>query len=218
MTLQEIAQLVALGEGLTLEFKRRVPRPERIAKEVIAFANTRGGRLLLGVDDNGTIIGVRDPDEEVFALRQALRRCATPPIAFALERIQLEHRREVIVVTIEESARKPHFLRNGRYRQAYIRVEDRSIEASPEVLALMRAERHPRPVVFTFGEKELLLMRYLEHYGRITVQQFAQLAHLPRCQASRTLVLLAEAHVLQLHPDEPHDYFTLAYNVSSSAA
>ncbi len=218
MTLQELNQLVALGEGLTLEFKRRVPRPERIAKEVIAFANTRGGRLLLGVDDSGTIVGVRDPDEEVFALRQALRRCATPPIAFTMERIAVEHRREVIVVTIEESARKPHFLRNGRHRQAYIRVEDRSIEASPEVLALMRAEKHPRNVVFTFGEKELLLMRYLEHYGRITVQQFAQLANLSRRQASRTLVLLTEANVLRLHPDEPHDYFTLAYSDSPSTA
>ena len=55
MTLQELNQLASLGEGPSLEFKRKVPRPERIAKEVIAFANTRGGRLLLGVDDDGTI-------------------------------------------------------------------------------------------------------------------------------------------------------------------
>ncbi len=212
MTLQELNQLVALGEGPTLEFKRKVPRPERIAKEIIAFANTQGGRLLLGVDDNGTLVGVRDADEEVFALCQALRRCAIPPIAFTLERIQLEHRREVIVVTIEESARKPHFLRNGHQRQAYVRVADRRIEASPEVLALMRAQKRPRRIVFTFGENELRLMRYLETYGRITVTQFAHLANLSRQQASRTLVRLAEANLLRLHPDEPQDYFTLAYN------
>ena len=69
MNLEELNRVVQLGEGLTLEFKTRVPKPERIAKEVIAFANTIGGRLLLGVDDDGTVKGVRDSDEEEYALK-----------------------------------------------------------------------------------------------------------------------------------------------------
>ena len=67
MTLEEIKRLVARGEGRHLEFKRRVPEPERVAKEVVAFANSGGGRLLLGVDDDGTIVGVRDSEEEEFS-------------------------------------------------------------------------------------------------------------------------------------------------------
>jgi predicted HTH transcriptional regulator len=57
MTLRELEQLVELGEGISLEFKRRVPQPERIAKEIVALANTNGGRIVLGVSDDGTIEG-----------------------------------------------------------------------------------------------------------------------------------------------------------------
>ena len=54
-----LAELIAQGEGKTLEFKRELPRFEQIAKTVIAFANTSGGRLLIGVDDDGARLAVR---------------------------------------------------------------------------------------------------------------------------------------------------------------
>ena len=73
MTHEDLKRLVLLGEGPRLEFKNRVPRPYRIAREVIAFANTDGGTVLIGVDDDGTILGLRDAEEELFALSTALR-------------------------------------------------------------------------------------------------------------------------------------------------
>lgn len=66
MTLDHLRRLVARGEGQTIEFKRRVPSPDRLAKEVIAFANSSGGQLLLGVTDDGRIVGVKDSEEEEF--------------------------------------------------------------------------------------------------------------------------------------------------------
>lgn len=213
MTLQELSQLVSLGEGAHLEFKRRVPKPERIAKELIAFANTKGGRLLLGVDDNGTITGLRDVEEEEFVLRRALKRHTYPQIEFNSERIPIATRRDVIVISVPESDSKPHYLvgTNGSGRTAYVRVDDRSVEASPEAIRLMRIGEGSEAVTFEFGEKELMLMRYLDTYGRITVNQFARLANISRRSASRTLVLLTRANVLRLHADHGHDYFTLAY-------
>ena len=53
-----VLSLIAQGESKTLEFKRELPRFEQIAKTVIAFANTSGGKLLIGVDDNGSLVGV----------------------------------------------------------------------------------------------------------------------------------------------------------------
>ncbi len=210
---QDLSQLVSLGEGANLEFKRRVPKPERIAKELIAFANTRGGRLLLGVDDNGRITGLRDVEEEEFVLRRAMQRHSDPPIEFHSERIPVAHRRDVIVISVPESGTKPHYLvgDNGAARTAYVRVADRSIEASPEALRLMRVRDGGETVTFEFGEHELMLMRYLESYGRITVKQFASLANISRRRASKTLVTLTRANILRLHADHRHDYFTLAY-------
>lgn len=217
MTLQELTQLASLGEGRHLEFKRRVPRAERIAKEVIALANTGGGRLLLGVDDDGAIVGVRDAEEEEFALKEALGTHCEPPIRFSTERVPVSRRRDVIVVSVPSSEKRPHYLSNGTEearRTAYVRVRDMSVEASKEAVRLMRKRDAADDVLFEFGEKEQMLMRYLDKYGRITVGQFAALADIPPRRASHTLVLLTRANVLRLHPDDQSDYFTLAYDLS----
>ncbi len=221
MKIEELSRLVLLGEGLTLEFKNKVPRPERIAKEVIAFANTQGGRLLIGVDDDGAIKGVKDSSEEEYALKEALEIHCDPPVDFTTERIPVSNKRNVILVHVPQSKRKPHQLINlingsGEVASTvYIRVEDMSVEASREHVRLMRAQKKQDDVVFEFGDKEKVLMRYLENYGRITVAQFAKLVDIPSRRASHTLVLLTKANVLQLHPDSKHDYFTLAYDMSA---
>ena len=110
MTLRELEQLVGLGEGLSLEFKRQVPRPKRIAKEVVALANTHGGRIVLGVDDDGTITGVNDASEEKFLLRQATQSHCDPAVEYRTERVGVGDRRDVLVVVVPESASKPHFV------------------------------------------------------------------------------------------------------------
>ena len=214
MKLDELTRLVQLGEGELLEFKTKVPRAERIAKEVIAFANTKGGRLLLGVDDDGTIRGVRDSAEEEYALTEALEAHCDPPVVFSTERIPISNKRNVILVRVPASSNKPHKLVSADKEAAgtvYIRVEDMSVEASREHVRLMRNAKKQDNVMFEFGEKEKVLMRYLENYGRITVAQFAKLVGIPSGRASHTLVLLTKANVLQLHPGAKSDYFTLAY-------
>ena len=214
MNLQQLTQLVALGEGLHLEFKRKVPKAERLAKEIIAFANTHGGRLLLGIDDDGTITGVRDAHETEFALRQALDAHCDPPVPINITNVPISKRREVLIVHVPESGAKPHYLLNregSETRTAYVRVDEMSVEASPEARRLMRAARKQEDVTFEFGDHELMLMRYLESYGRVTVDQYARIAGIPPWRASRTLVLMARAKLLKLHPDRNEDYFTLAY-------
>ena len=77
---------------------------------------------------------------------------------------------------------------------------------------MMKHERDPRDVRFEFGDKERVLMRYLDRYEQITVEGFARLVDIPKRRASQTLVLLTKANLLRLHPDEKADYFTLAYD------
>lgn len=213
MTRQELEQLVALGEGVHLEFKRRVPRPTRIAKELIALANTHGGRILLGIEDNGSILGVDDAAEEEFLLHQAAQKHCQPPVSYSTERVVIAPRRDVLLVQVPESHDKPHQLVRGpdTVGTTYIRVNERSMEADPASVRLMRRERPGASVTLQFGENESLLMRYLDDYGRITVEQFAQLANISLYRASQTLVHMAEADVLRAHADRSEEYFTLAY-------
>lgn len=214
LSLGDVQRLAAIGEGQFIEFKRRVPDGRRLAKEVVAFANSTGGHVLIGVNDAGAVVGLRDAHEEIFALSEALEAHCYPPIHYTLERIELARRREVVVIKVPESEGKPHYViepDDPMRRTAYVRVRDMSIEASREARRLMRTGTDSN-VKFEFGEKELLLMRYLDEYQRITVAQFARLAGIPAKRASHTLVLLTRAELLRLHPDPAEDYFTLARN------
>ena len=220
MTLRELTRLASLGEGEHLEFKRRVPEGPRIAREVIALANSGGGRLLLGVSDRGEVEGLQYAAEEIFAFRHAVERYCRPPAVYSTEQVPLDtrsardRRRDVIVVTVPESRQKPHVLVEDSSDEnapgvAYVRVGEMSVEASPEAVALMEDDEEVG-VTFQFGEKEQFLMRYLEDYARVTVSQFARMAGIPEAEASSTLLTLAKADVLQIQADRREDYFTLA--------
>lgn len=218
MTHDDLKRLAATGEGRCLEFKNRVPRPERMAREVIALANTDGGKVLVGVDDDGTVLGVKDAEESFWTLRTALEDRITPPLALEVEPVRISRKREVLVVHVPASPDRPHMLVPDRRpdgtrpkQRAFVRVDDQSIEASREAVALMKAERRDDAVTFTFGDAERRLLEYLERHERITVREYAKLSRQPPWKASKALVTLARAGIVALHPREGgEDVFTAA--------
>lgn len=228
MSLQKIRRLVSQGEGETVEFKRKVVHPEKIIREIVAFANTKGGNLLIGVDDNGTIPGIKFADEEIFLLENAIRKWCRPWIDYEIEVIPISARKAVVSYEIRESDRKPHYIleapspprpsqKKGKSSRrprgkAYVRYEDKSLQASREVWQILRREKRQKDVKFTFGDKEKLLMEYLDKHQEITVSQFASLADLPHRIASQTLVLLVLANVLKVIPKEKEDVFILKFS------
>ena len=212
ITKRELEQLVLAGENQYLEFKRVVPEPSKLAKEMIALANSGGGRILIGVDDDGTIVGLKDSKEEVFAVATAATAHCVPEVSYQIDELPISRKRDVLIVSISPSNTKPHFLVNGTtdgIRQAYLRVDDKSVKASREAVRVLRASTGESEVRFEFGDKELMLMRYLDQYGRITVVEFARLASIPKKTASHTLVLMTRANVLSIHHRESEDFFTL---------
>lgn len=227
MSMQEIQNLVSKGEGKNVEFKRKVAHPEKIIREIVAFANTKGGNLLIGVDDNGTIPGIRFADEEIFVLEKAIDKWCRPKIDYEVEVVQINQKKSVVHYRVKESEKKPHYVlnqsfssaappprkkRRGHKGKAYVRYEDKSLQASPEVWKILKRGRRQKDIQFTFGEKEKLLMEYLENHKQITLSQFTELAQLPRFRASHTLVLLVLANVLRIIPKEKEDVFMLNYS------
>jgi len=194
-----------------LEFKKKVAFPEKIVREIVAFANTHGGDLLIGVDDDGSISGVKFALEDQYELEKAIRNYCKPMIKYKSEIIRLSEKKSVIRYTIFESSRKPHYVveKPGAARKVYVRVRDRSIQASREMREILKRSAKNKDIKFTYGEKETILMQYLEQNERITVKRFAEISRLPRRVASQTLVLLALANVLQVIPREKEDYFEI---------
>ena len=209
MTLQEVKLLAAKGEGQRIEFKKKATFPEKIVRELIAFANTSGGDLLIGVDDDGTVSGQRFIEEEVFVMEKAIKELIFPPLEYELFSLKLNEKKGVAVFKVGYSPNRPHYLKEKDKKQAFIRVADRSVQASKEVWEILRRGKNPRDMVFTYGRKEEILMKALGESEKITLREFSKLANLPKFLASKTLVRLVLANVLQIHPQESEDYFTL---------
>lgn len=210
MTIREIQALVSKGEGNTLEFKHKVEHPEKIVREIVAFANSQGGNLLIGVDDDGTISGLKDAEEEAYALESAIQKHCKPPVPLASEIVPISKKRSVIHYSILPSQRKPHAVKKDESTKVYVRARDRSIQASKEMREILRRQRNPRDTRFTFGEKEKLLMQYLDIHGEITLPEFAALAQIKKYYASKTLIVLVLAKILTIEPREGTDLYKLA--------
>lgn len=209
--IRKLERLVSLGESQSLEFKRKASHPEKIVREMIAFANAQGGTVLIGVDDNGTIPGLKYPEEESHVIRESLKHCR-PSLSLKETLIPIGNARSVIRYDIAESKRKPHFrVTEGNTKESFIRVDDQSIKASREVLEIAKRKSHKRNIKFHYGEHERLLMKYLHENSFITVEKFMQVGKTRRFIASKKLILLVLANVLQINPHEKGDRFTLAF-------
>lgn len=203
---QELKRLVSRGEGLTLEFKRKVAFPEKIAKEFVALANAKGGVVLIGVGDDGIVYGVKHAEGEAHALQQALKACK-PRVLFQESFIPVSDSKLVIRYDIPESGVKPHQIKETDGIHAYVRVHDKCMKASKQMLEVLRRSRKKTGVQFTFGDQEKLLMQYLEMHKTITLKECSQLLKINSWQTSRKLILLVLADVLQLIPTEKGDIY-----------
>jgi hypothetical protein len=207
---QDLRKLVDRGEGSGLEFKRKATYPDKIVREMIAFANTKGGILLLGVADDKTIPGLKYPDEESHVMRAALKKCS-PALPVVETYIPVGNSRTVIQYHVSESTRKPHYFIDGDDRQAFVRVNDQSIRASREVREIVKRAQHKKDIRFNYGEHERFLMQYLEEHKTITLKKFIELRGVKKLYASKKLVLLVLADVLAITPHEKGDEFSLAF-------
>lgn len=203
----EIEKLAALGEGLYIEFKRKAAHPEKIIREMIAFANTEGGKLLIGIDDDGSIPGIKYPEEELHVIEEALRKHCRPALNYEQRIVAMTKKKYVAVLTVMPSERKPHRLvMEGEAPAVYVRVKDMSVKASRELQEIVRRSGRKNNIRFTYGAPESALMKYLEEHPHISLSQFSRLTKLNRFKASRKLVTLVLANVLKLTPGQPDLY------------
>ena len=217
MNYHDVEKLIEEGEGFQVEFKRRISSPEKIAKAMISFANTKGGKILFGVGDDGAIIGVESEKTESELIHVAGVNHCDPPIRPTIH-IVLFNGKDVIVAVIGESGEKPHMFlgdvaeEEGQSTRVYIRVKDKTVIASKEVVRILRDQRiDGPPLEISIGHNERALLDYLDKHDRITVRQFSRLVNISERGASRILVKLVRAGVVRIHTLEKEDFYTLAY-------
>src|SRR5271169_3490784 len=102
MNFRDVNLLIEEGEGFTIEFKRKISSAEKIARALIAFANTKGGTILFGVDDDGSILGVESEKTEIDLIEEAGNNFCDPPIAPSIDIIPFNSK-DVIAASVDES-------------------------------------------------------------------------------------------------------------------
>jgi predicted HTH transcriptional regulator len=196
------------GEGVTLDFKKTITSCEKIAKTMVSFANNIGGRLLIGVLDDGTIKGVKAEDEERYMITKAAHFFARPALDPIFEEVYFDDKL-VLVVDIPQSNEKPHYslAEDGKW-WVYIRVKDKSVLASKVVVDVLKQSSNDKGVLIEYSSKEKALLEHLDKSERITVKQFCELLNIGRRRAQRILVNLVLTGVIRVHTTEKEEFYT----------
>lgn len=188
--------LIAEGEHEQQDFKFEISDARKIAKTLSAFANTRGGRLLIGVKDNGKIAGVRS-DEEAFMIEAAAEMYCRPKVNYTMQTYQVEGR-NVLIACIDESPQKPVCAKDETNKYlAYIRIKDENILATPIHLRIWKQNKKPKGELMAYTEKEQLLLNLLKENNSLSLNRYCKLAHLSRYTAENLLAKLVRFGIVE---------------------
>ncbi|MEX0720112.1 MAG: ATP-binding protein [Balneolaceae bacterium] len=213
MNQQDLKNLIQTGESSFLEFKHSVSSPEKIAREIAAFANTKGGTLLIGVEDNGDMLGVEGYYEEEFLLNQAAKEECIPIVPIKIETVHMGDR-DILIVKVPEAKEKPVFVKGKEVRLVYIRSKDESVVASDEYIEVLKQNYSEEGVTFQYGEREQQLFRFLKEYGDITVERLSLLINVTSYRAAKILVNLVSAGILDLFEKDGVAHYTFSHKSS----
>ena len=132
MIKSELLDLIANGENSGVEFKSDDLRAEQLAKEVVALLNFNGGRILLGVEDDGTITGIKRNNLEHWVMDSVFGRKVHPQILPYYEEVKFDDGRRVAIVTLTQGTTKPYVVRHNDREEIYVRVGSTSRLATRE--------------------------------------------------------------------------------------
>jgi len=202
-----LTRLISEGEHQQQDFKYRVSDALKLAKSVSAFANTDGGRLLIGVRDDGHLSGVRS-EEEIFMMHQAAYRYCRPEASIKFDTYHVDGR-TIVVATVPPSEKRPVCVvdEEGK-RRAYIRIADENIVASPVHLAIWKESQKSQGTVMTYTDDVSQLLGAMQGQ-RMTLKQLVRRSGIPRNKVIAILARLIRFRVAQWDYAEQQFVFSL---------
>ncbi len=210
-----IKKLIESGESQQLDFKFEISNARKIARTFSAFANTMGGKLLIGVKDNGRISGVRS-DEEAYMAESGAHIFCRPSVTYNLKKWVVEGK-TVLEVDVPMSKNRPHFARDDDDQWvAYVRVGDQNIKANQVLINVWKRKGMQKGILLNYGREEKALLAYLSENENITLSKFTRLARINRAHAERLLINLILMQVVEMEITERAVFYKLKRQVPES--
>ena len=210
----KLIKMIAEGEHQRQDFKYCINDSRKIARSMVAFANTDGGRLLLGLRDNGSVAGVQS-DEEYYMAEAAAKLYSKPPINFQTQQWLVEGK-TVLEINIQKSNELPHCAQNeeGKWL-VYIRKADQNIVAPGILLKVWEQQKSQQGVHIRFTDEEKRLFSLLESNQYLSLNQFSRQANLPRWKGEKLLVKLIVVGVVGMEINSTATRFFLRDDFNS---
>ncbi len=206
--LQYLEELIAQGEHQQQDFKYRIQDATKLARSVSAFANTEGGRLLIGVRDDGHLSGVRS-DEEIYMMEKAATERCHPASPITFETFQAEGR-TIVIATIPRAQRRPVCAIDEQgHRRAYVRMADENILASPIHLEMWKQDK-ASTVVMSYSAYETQILDTLRLHPGVTLNRLVRLSGLSRYRVIKSLARFIRYDIAQMTYHEEQFLFALA--------
>ncbi len=202
-----LLSLIREGEHQQQDFKYRVSDACKLARSVSAFANTDGGRLLIGVRDDGNLSGVRS-EEEIYMMHQAAYRYCRPVPSISFDTYHIDGR-TIVVCTIPPSQKRPVCaIDEGGKPMAYIRIKDENILASPVHIAMWRDAQRSHGTMMTYDADMRRLLSSFQ--GQQTLRQVVRLSHLSRPKVISLLSRLVHFGIVKCEYTDQQFLFSLS--------
>ncbi len=212
-----LKDIIAEGEHQKQDFKYAITDSKKIARSLAAFANTDGGRLLVGVKDNGRIVGIAS-DEEYYMVEAAANLYCKPAVKFTT-RLWDDDGKTVLEVLVPKSNNRPHKAptKNGNYK-AYVRVNDQNLLANGVLIKMWARQKTKRGTFLQLTRAEKFLLNYLEKNQSISLSAFQRLAGLNRWTAEKIIVNLMVMKVITMELTEKQCVYKLKKKPGNKAA
>lgn len=195
---RKVREMVAQGEHEKQDFKYSVNDARKIARSLSAFANNGGGRLLIGVKDNGVIAGVRN-EEDIFVVEQAAERYCRPALTIDFKAYNVDGAVCVIEASVEAAVDRPvYVVESGGALKAYYRVADENIAAHPLMVRAWEMQASPVARAFSLDGKHAAVLDLIARRGRVAGSRDIALAmHISQAEADATVASLASMELIE---------------------
>lgn len=204
-----LEQMIAQREGVQLDFKQSISSSKKIARTLAAFANNRGGKLLVGVNDNGHLVGC-DAEEEMFMLYEAAEHFCDPPVDIFFTIYETVDDLSVLVAEVKNSLRKPHFALDDHDEwQLYMRSNDKTMVASKNTQKMLEYEQVDGASKYTLDSKEQFVLDYLQKNDVLLPKEYARRINISLQRANAILVKLTKLGLILYNKDGRGDYYML---------
>ncbi len=207
MTEKQLFEILKQKESTTLEFKSRIDSPYKIARTLAAFANTSGGQLVIGVNDDKSIKGCSEI-EEMTKVIYAASELVVPPIDIVYSSVKVEGKHNIMIVNITEAVNKPHeSIDEHEHRTVYVRANDETTPVTKEMTQVMiKADKDINKQILEQPNVKYLIT-YLKKNTKITAKEYAKLVNISAYRATKLLEALTyESILLMLSRQKPTQF------------